>query len=337
MRHAQEPVVFLLHVAHPRIPFTDRGKSTVTIADMDGDIIVKAVEGVTAEWKRQRDREKRDARSAISRREAFVKATKVSVKDAAWHVMEAAYLQASGTLSAATARQIYYQARGPIQEITGKTGLNSQYFSQTLVPEYERQNPETASSWDVLYDARGDFHEPHTGRSVPLGTLEVRGYLHGADRPDELFGALLYIEKQGFDELFRKVQLAERFDIGILSAKGQSVTACRHLADELCGTYGMPLLVLHDFDLAGLNILHTLRNDTRRYTFKNEINVVDFGLRLEDAKEWGLESERVCYGRTKAGKARDPLDWRSSGRQRKRRTSFAAKRPAPAGSGSGWN
>jgi DNA topoisomerase VI subunit B len=322
------PIVFLLHVAHPRVRYTDRGKSAVAISRMDGDTIAKVVESVTADWKRIRVREERDNRKAMNRHEAFARAAKVSVKEAAWQVMRDAYLKASGSVGMATARQVFYQARGPIQEITGKTGLDSQYFSQTLLPEYQREHPKETADWDVLYDARGDFYEPHTGKSVPLGTLEVRGYLQRATwrgvagirnclsfdlgkqdcGPRELFGALLYIEKQGFDELFRKVQLAERFDIGILSAKGQSVTACRHLADELCGTYGIPLLVLHDFDLAGLNILHTLCNDTRRYAFKNEFEVIDFGLRLEDAKAWGLDSERVCYGRNKNGEAKDPRD-----------------------------
>jgi hypothetical protein len=126
--------------------------------------------------------------------------------------------------------------------------------------------------------------------------------------PKDRFGALLYIEKQGNDDLHRKVRLAERYDIGILSAKGQSVVACRRLADELCGMYGIPLLVLRDFDLAGFNIKHTLRNDTQRYQFQNEFDVIDLGLRLADAQEWGLDSEIVPYGRTKKGQARDPRD-----------------------------
>ncbi len=322
------PVVFLLHLAHPRVRYTDHGKSTVAMAGMDGDTIVKLVESVTDTWCKQRKREERDNRAAMNRRQAFARTTKVSVKEAAWQVMPVAYAKAAGTVGTATARQVYYQARGPILEMTGKTALDAQYFSQTLLPEYQRGHPEETAGWDVVYDARGDFCEPHTRKSVPLGTLEVRGYLADAMGrsvagirrdfsfdwgkqdcgPRELFGALLYIEKQGFDELFRKVKLAERFDVGILSAKGQSVTACRHLADELCGTYGIPLLVLHDFDLAGLNILHTLRNDTRRYEFKNEFDVIDFGLRLDDVELWELESEGVCYGRTKSGEAKDPRD-----------------------------
>ena len=79
------------------------------------------------------------------------------------------------------------------------------------------------------------------------------------------------------------MQLAERFDIAIMSTKGISVTASRRLADELCSRYDIPLFVLHDFDKSGLTILKTLKQDTRRYAFSNAIEVIDLGLRLDDS------------------------------------------------------
>ena len=259
----------------------------------------------------------------------LVRSHHMKVKQAAWQVMAQAYLEASGGgRLPAKGRQVYYRARGRILELTGRTKLDAQYFEQTLLPLYQLTHPDETASWDIVYDARGDLYEPHTGKTVPLGTLEVRGYLreisgHSVDAvapvllphmrfptcgPENRYGALVYSEKQGFDELFRAVRLSERYDIGILSAKGQSVVACRRLADELCGTYGIPLLVLHDFDLAGLNILHTLCNDTWRYQFKNKFEVIDLGLRLAESQEWGLESEVVAYGHKKNGEPKDPRD-----------------------------
>lgn len=44
----------------------------------------------------------------------------------------------------------------------------------------------------------------------------------------------------------------------------------------------IPLLVLHDFNKSGFSIIGTLRRSNRRYTFANEIEVVDLGLRLPD-------------------------------------------------------
>lgn len=91
--------------------------------------------------------------------------------------------------------------------------------------------------------------------------------------------------------LFEAVNLAERFDIALMSTKGVSVTASRHLIDEICGGHGIPLLALHDFDKAGFSIVGTLQRDTRRYRFMNEVEVIDLGLRLEDIE--GLQSERA--------------------------------------------
>ena len=52
--------------------------------------------------------------------------------------------------------------------------------------------------------------------------------------PAGSFGAILYCEKEGFSPLFRAVKLAERYDLVIISNKGESVTAGRQLIDEIC-------------------------------------------------------------------------------------------------------
>ena len=91
--------------------------------------------------------------------------------------------------------------------------------------------------------------------------------------------------------LFEQVKLAERYDLGIMSTKGMSVTAAREMLDTLCSDHAVKLLVLHDFDKTGLSIFSTLVNDTWRYQYANKIEVIDLGIRLEDVD--GLESERV--------------------------------------------
>src|SRR5262249_49445180 len=103
------------------------------------------------------------------------------------------------------------------------------------------------------------------------------------------FGAVLFVEKEGCDEILREAQIARRYDIAIMSTKGLSVTAARYLVDRMCGEYGIPVLVLHDFDKSGFSILGTLSNSNRRYSFMHNINVIDLGLRLADVEAFGLE------------------------------------------------
>jgi len=280
---------------------------------MNATAIIDAVKAVTKKWARQRRAEEREAARASRRRDALVRRRRVTVKDAAWEVIPAAYLKASsgGTLPP-QARQVMYAARGPIQERAERM-LDDQYFIQTVLIEYLDAHAEETKTWDIVFDARGHFHEPHTNLIVPLGTIDVRRYLadvathrvgdlHAAvpeayptRGPRHRFSAVLFVEKEGFLPLFEKVQLAERFDLAIMSTKGLSVTASRALVDHLCGAHDIPLLILRDFDKSGFSIAATLQRDTPRYKFVNRIKVIDLGLRLDDVEKEGLESEDVAY------------------------------------------
>jgi hypothetical protein len=281
---------------------------------MKSDAIINAVQGVTKKWTKQRKREERDAAAARNRRYAMTRHHTVSIREAAFAIMHKAYLKASanGTLPA-HARQIMYAARPYIQQHADRD-LGSQfdqYFTQQLLPEYMELRD---AAWNVVYDARGNFLEPQTAKRVPLGTLQVRSYLSRLQKhdvgdpefsiweeryptlgPKHRFGAILFIEKEGFMPLFEEVQLAERYDLAIMSTKGLSVTASRLLVDRLCAAHQVPLLVLHDFDKAGFSIVGTLKRSTRRYRYStgHAANVIDLGLRLEDTE--GLETEKVCW------------------------------------------
>jgi hypothetical protein len=241
---------------------------------MDGPTIIDLVRGVTKKWTKQRKAEERETAARSRRREALVRSRRMTIKDAAWEVIPAAYGKVSSNGQyPAQARQIMYAARPEIQERTGHA-LDDKYFTQKLLPDYLTAYPTKTAAWDVVFDARGHFTEPHTDLIVPLGTIDVREYLgkvtahkvgdlellasFGEDSllyptcgPGHRFGAILFIEKEGFMPLFAKVQLAERYDLAIMSTKGLSVTASRTLVEHLCAKYKVPLLVLRDFDKSG--------------------------------------------------------------------------------------
>ena len=212
----------------------------------------EAVTGVTKSWAKQRRAEERDRGAVHYRRMRLVRAPRITIREAAFSVMGQAYLKASdGDALPARPRQIMYAARPEILAITSDPTLDDRYFTQTLLPDYMNENPNTAD-WDVVWDARGHFLEPHTGKEVPLGTLEVREYLglraqlrdtvsveagllyptHG---PEQRYGAVLFVEKEGFGPLFKAAQLAERYDLAIMSTKGMSVSASRMLLQEVGG------------------------------------------------------------------------------------------------------
>src|SRR5690349_11074050 len=129
------------------------------------------IEKVTRRWAEQARREIREANARANRRSAFERSTRITVQDAAWSVMEDAYLKASGggTLPVKP-RQIMYAARGHIQGLTGKR-LDDRYFCQTILPDYCAAHRAATASWDIVWDARGNLIEPHTNHQLPLGTL----------------------------------------------------------------------------------------------------------------------------------------------------------------------
>jgi DNA topoisomerase VI subunit B len=322
---ATEPIVFVLHMATPRARFTDRGKTSLVLAPGVAKSITEAVKYVTRAWARQRKAEERDRAAEFNRRARLFRTREMSVKEAAFQVMEQAYLKASdGGKLPVKARQIMYKARPMILDLTGKPSLNDEYFTQTLLPDYLKEHEE-CGSWRIDWDARGHLKEPHTDREVALGSAEVREYLNGAaiastaaqntsrDReakakapakldlymsfptcgPEHRYRAVLFVEKEGFGALFKEAQLAERFDLAIMSTKGMSNTSSRKLLDDLSQRGVQQIFVLHDFDVSGFSIFGTLGTSNRRYNFDNQIPVVDIGLRLVDVDE-SLETERVA-------------------------------------------
>ena len=287
--------------------------------------IIGSIERVTGQWAQTKKSEERHPGYVSFRRARLTSRRGLSQKEAAARVMEEAYLAASnnGTLPA-NARQVMYAARPKIQALTGGRRLDDQYFCQVLLPDYIE---EYGLAWDVVFDARGHFAEPHEGNEeklVNLGTLGVRDYLAALGEaefddadlrpakvrtcgPDGNFGGVLFVEKEGFDSLFASVRLGDRHDIAIMSTKGVSVTAARALVDQMCAEHDIPLLVLHDFDVAGFTILDTLRRDTRRYRFANDIKVIDLGLRLADVEAMGLQAEAAASSKTRPAAIRARL------------------------------
>jgi hypothetical protein len=272
-----------------------------------------AVQSVTKDWARQRKAEERNRSAIFNRRLRLVRSERVTLRDVAFEVMEASYLKASDdSRLPVKPRQVMYCSRPYILKKTGQRELNGSYFSQTLLVDYMEEYD--CDHWDIIWDARGHFIEPHTNIEVPLGTLEVRQYL--GERPsfgarveanrddvpipvsfltsgaEHRFGNILFIEKEGFHPILRAAQLQERFDIALMSTKGMSVTASRHLLDDL-SPHVDRIFLLHDFDRAGFSIAGTIGSDSRRYSFSHDVTdkFVDIGLRLEDIG--GLQSEPV--------------------------------------------
>jgi hypothetical protein len=312
-----DPVTLVMHVTCPRLDATDRGKTAVTLPSEVTAAMRTLVTKVAEPWTKLKAKVRREGRQrALQEERERRKNRPMSVKEAAWQVIEAAYLKASnqGALPA-NARQVMYSARPLIIALTGKAQpwKHSSYFTQHLLPDFLAEHPALTESWDIIYDARGHFREPHTHYAFGIGTQEVRDYLalwtseldtsvavprlsHAVQTwgPAFRYTYALFIEKEGFDPLLERADIQGRFDVGLMSTKGMSVTSARRLVEEMSQA-GVTLLVVHDCDKSGFEILHKFTAPTRRFTYTVTPTVVDLGLRLEEALAMGLASEPVEY------------------------------------------
>ena len=281
--------------------------------------ILAVTKSVTKKWEKQRKAEERGRRSTYSRRYTF--SDRVNFSDVAHSILPGACDFASGggkyTLGK---RQFYYACRQKFLDMTGRE-IDASYFSQTLLVQYMNRNPNLG--WKITADPRGTLTLPNTSHEVriPCGTLAIEDHLKTADSGcDEVdvsvscewpalsegkrYQGVLYIEKGGFEPVLSEAWIAERFDVAILSCKGQSVVAARHFVDQVCRRDGgVPLFVVHDFDKSGFEISKRLttvsdwaeENDRVAYYFQNDINVHDLGLRLADVEKYDLGSERCSF------------------------------------------
>ncbi|CAK0750789.1 hypothetical protein CCP3SC5AM1_1720002 [Gammaproteobacteria bacterium] len=314
----EDGVALIVHLACPVIHYRDRGKTKAFIPMEMGRDMERMVRLATKKFTEAKDRNRRISRRDWNELLTRHKEKNMSVKSAAALVMQEAYFHASGGGNLpANARQIMYAARPRIIELTGKTSpwKNSATFTQRLLPDYLMEHSEECHNWDVVFDDRGHFEEPHTRIRIGIGTLAVRNHIHDwhdlvDDRidniriPDEIntkgpvlrYRYALFIEKEGFDSILRQANIANRFDIAIFSTKGMSTTAARMLVENM-SNHGVTILVLHDFDKSGFTIAHTIKSNGRRYQFRKPPKVVDLGLRLDDIVAMNLTSEEVEYGK----------------------------------------
>ncbi len=146
------------------------------------DQLAAGIQSITKNWtaaKRHADKEHRVRQSDLNRMRS--RHYEVGIKEAAYAVMEEAYnLASGGGRYPAAARQVMYQARPRILKRTTKEWGDKAtpvYFTQHLLPDFIDDHPALTANWDVVWDDRGHFAEPHTAHVIGIGGIAVRRYV----------------------------------------------------------------------------------------------------------------------------------------------------------------
>jgi len=270
--------------------------------------ITASIKNATKKWKAEkRKADKEDNLYSYQYRSFYEYSTRVTIREVAFEVMEEAYNKASSNGKYyANARQIMYAARPDILKRATKNELKSATFQNLLKDYIEQYNP----NWKIAWDARGHILEPHTNKTIGLGGIEVENYIYkwkydvdfkvpevkiliDTKGPYNRFSNVLFVEKEGFNEILTDAKIPELYDMALMSTKGLSNKAACDLIYKM-DQKGVRVFVLHDFDYAGFKILKTLREGVR---LSRGTDVIDLGFRFEDIKD--LPSEPIDYKRTR--------------------------------------
>ena len=206
--------------------------------------ILKALDSVGQKWTKQRKTEERRA-SALRRRADMWAPARTSLKEICFENMKAAWAKASDNGRLPTHwRQVFYVMR-PICD--GDPDSDRPLTDTTFKGILESYLDEYAPAWDVLRGSRGVFKEPHDGSQISMSTMSVRNYLHAGAPAAKIplvswrfpthgaknrIAAVLICEKEGFDDLLMAERLNERYHLALMSTKGISALAARHLASK---------------------------------------------------------------------------------------------------------
>jgi len=186
-------------------------------------------------------------------------------------------------------RQLYYVMRRLLQEDGCHDSLSDAYH-RTILEKYEQEVGRRLCHRKAV----GDMIEPHstcptceTPQGCSLGTTGVEHY----NVPKHRFNKIIYVEKTGFMQQLLAAKIHNRFDVAIAAGAGFSPQAAKELFAKIKRQIPVTVYVLHDADIAGLEIARSLG---KRLVHENyHVTVEDFGLRPEEAIELGLPSETV--------------------------------------------
>lgn len=274
----------ILNLAAPGLRFLDRGKSRLSIGTDMRDAIERAMLSALKVFRKEGEKARSDARKVSREVERETeKPERTTLRAAVFAELRTGAKQAAGDNALPySQRTLYYKMRPLVARYTN-SDLDYSYFTQTLIPDFEARY----GKLDGLYaDPRGMLYEPHTGAEQRVGDREVEAY----EFPSWAFDKILFVEKKGLFPVLKAARLMERYDMAVIAGEGFASVAIRTLLARAQQNQKMRVFVLHDCDVDGYNIGRTLGEETRRMP-EHAVEVIDLGLRLEQARAMELEVE----------------------------------------------
>lgn len=237
------------------------------------------------------------------------------------YFMEGAKISTGDWTYNTTARMVFYAVRKLAINrngitLDGKNDFNT--FTQTVITEMFKQHPELE---DIIYfERRGFYLDCESGEEIPIHTKRVRDFVNNLNQrnncdvllhegnytsskqqliyPYELAtSAVLFVEKQGFVEVFKKSGILDELNLGLISSQGFGTRAIKKMMQDLISR-GIKVYALTDCDLAGQLIAERLADGSN--TFKDKLEIHHIGLTYDDALALDKLSDAEEFNSTKS-------------------------------------
>lgn len=275
IEHGATPAAVVVHVTCPSPGYKSYGKQAFD-TDWLSKPLAECMERVTLECRKQRLGEARRRNANAEKPD--------SIKDTLFRILPGVYddYTEHGRLTILV-RNLFYGVRG-IWERHHPEPLQYQTFC-VYVDLWEQEMGRPM----VMKDPRGTLLEPHSGRTLRLGTEEVAKY-----EPRKWEGhTIIFIEKENFARVLREYEIMKRYDAIVIGSKGFAVESCREVLQKYKKLLGgmVKIIALHDADPAGYMIGYDLATNLPRFGENVEVQVIDVGLTVAEGQEMGLMTE----------------------------------------------
>ena len=285
---------FVFHFISPYFIFKDAGKTEIDITSIITDL-AKELRKVLVKEKKRYD-------SSIEK--------PIQNTDLLRPYMDDAFsLASTNGKYAITARQMWYK----IREISGAPDEAYTAFTQTVLTEWINNHPEYEDK--INFANRGVFYIGD--KQDGLGTANVRNFINNIGKAPNTFNCyggvsdnvyiddnfnveykydkVLYIEKTGFDDIFKAEKIGEKYHMIIVSGQGFATRAAKTILYALQNK-GLKLYCMHDLDISGVNIFKSFQ--TTNDKFEHPIDIEDLGITIEDVYRYNIQPEQVEKGKS---------------------------------------
>lgn len=310
-----------IHLVTPHLEFYDKAKSTINSNNFIGDLI-HVIDPLLAPVIKAIRKEHREQRAADKPVHTSPKCKAPSKKSLMFrYFKDGAQLSTGDWRYKTTARMVFYSIRRIISnnhDIVLSSRSDFSTFTQTVITRMFEKEPEL-EEW-IHFERRGFYYDQETGEEIPMSTQQVNDFsneLRSRDKcrvilsngefipshqeiefPYELaVGSVLFIEKQGFTEVFKKSGILDELNLGLISSQGFGTRAIKKMMQEFISR-GIKVYALTDCDLAGQVIASRLTGGSS--TFKDKLDVNLIGLTYADVKALDKTRDAEEYTTTKS-------------------------------------